>query len=1001
MALLGMVAGIVFLGMMAGLRTQQKARLQIAAASRMLQLSHAWANSPHLFDGMQVEAAEMAELGNEFEHDLERELFLRVTSNGYRGWAGVSVVPPAIVSRIESDNDEIRRVLADGGQLYYFLPGPTGMSEVADVASQSYASRQGGDNRLGGEDRKLVFAVRGKPQQNALRSHPALDWPCHELYPGPVQPWHRRQWHWNLNRTCPATASADLPQQAVLRIDVSTGGSDYLVPPAVTIDPPSFGRQAQARAIVNRGEVTAIEVIDPGYGYTSVPSVLLTAAVTGGSGAAATAGVGTCRMAMLDYTPAGAAAGSATWSTGYPSIDWDLADQRFQQLYDYCYHFRRPGAAWMIDPTVALDGRTWVDAAHMKLLYPVASTATPPNDRPAMDDSRDPINRFACGGYWLSQIVVSPVARSNLTTTAPNLLNTAAMSSADRQFYTQVVLTTFNYDNASRERLDTGEQGRTKHLLLLSQQLLRALLREAAAGTEGTSMTYYEDDFGLNPEQRWPVPNPPKPLPSPLPTGWLSSDEHIFPPPFKLMAISYLAFAAQVATRVPAPGAYPDNAWDDGQGVRAITLSAGGSGYTSDPAVLVSGGGGSGCLARAVRDAGGSVAQIVVLDPGTGYTAPPTVTLLGGGGSGAAATATIGPNWDLSKMQDEVKKLQRYCQRLHEVCLQWAARYASADPYDWGAPRPLNRMTAWDFPLLQWDLLPTGEHRPPTPALLPYLSTSAQDVLPNSGDLDLLGLISNRSQYSLFDRSGANLTARLTNERERPAWRRGLPYSTGVPTQAAAEDIDRSWKVIAARAPQNWGPSRGLAWFDMESNFDGSKPNPIYRISQQWLPPGSPGEQTSRPAAGYRAPADFDNAANLWYSWGDHARFNLSAPFAASERFREVVFWAVDWQAYEDFETARDPEYDARAFSTTSTDRGGSKSAFTDAQSFDYDEYRAGQAATDRNNNGRRYQEIGGSGDARGVKPDRGPLSANQRLRAEPVARYLYYDGRLFGGIRQ
>ena len=36
----------------------------------------------------------------------------------------------------------------------------------------------------------------------------------------------------------------------------------------------------------------------------------------------------------------------------------------------------------------------------------------------------------------------------------------------------------------------------------------------------------------------------------------------------------------------------------------------------------------------------------------------------------------------------------------------------------------------------------------------------------------------------------------------------------------------------------------------------------------------------------------------------DASNFNLAAPFAAAERCRQVVVWAVDWRSYEDFEEA-------------------------------------------------------------------------------------------------
>ena len=58
--------------------------------------------------------------------------------------------------------------------------------------------------------------------------------------------------------------------------------------------------------------------------------------------------------------------------------------------------------------------------------------------------------------------------------------------------------------------------------------------------------------------------------------------------------------------------------------VTAITVTSGGSGYTSEPAVTFSGGGGSGATAKAILS-GDKVALILVLTAGSGYTGAPTV----------------------------------------------------------------------------------------------------------------------------------------------------------------------------------------------------------------------------------------------------------------------------------------------------------------------------------------------------------------------------------------
>lgn len=78
------------------------------------------------------------------------------------------------------------------------------------------------------------------------------------------------------------------------------------------------------------------------------------------------------------------------------------------------------------------------------------------------------------------------------------------------------------------------------------------------------------------------------------------------------------------------------------QAVTAITVTNGGTGYTSAPAVALTGGNGTGATATAEIDAQGRVSKIIVSNPGTGYTAAPTVALTGGGGSNAAATASFG-----------------------------------------------------------------------------------------------------------------------------------------------------------------------------------------------------------------------------------------------------------------------------------------------------------------------------------------------------------------------
>lgn len=73
--------------------------------------------------------------------------------------------------------------------------------------------------------------------------------------------------------------------------------------------------------------------------------------------------------------------------------------------------------------------------------------------------------------------------------------------------------------------------------------------------------------------------------------------------------------------------------------VAALTLTSGGSGYTSDPIVTLTGGGGTG--ATAIAQTSAPVISIEIRNGGANYTSAPTVNITGGGGTGATATATI------------------------------------------------------------------------------------------------------------------------------------------------------------------------------------------------------------------------------------------------------------------------------------------------------------------------------------------------------------------------
>lgn len=75
--------------------------------------------------------------------------------------------------------------------------------------------------------------------------------------------------------------------------------------------------------------------------------------------------------------------------------------------------------------------------------------------------------------------------------------------------------------------------------------------------------------------------------------------------------------------------------------VNTITVTNGGSGYTTVPAVSFTGGGASVSATGTATVVANAVTGVTITNGGQGYTSAPTVVFTGGGGSSAAADATI------------------------------------------------------------------------------------------------------------------------------------------------------------------------------------------------------------------------------------------------------------------------------------------------------------------------------------------------------------------------
>jgi hypothetical protein len=81
--------------------------------------------------------------------------------------------------------------------------------------------------------------------------------------------------------------------------------------------------------------------------------------------------------------------------------------------------------------------------------------------------------------------------------------------------------------------------------------------------------------------------------------------------------------------------------------IQGLNLSNGGTGYTSAPSVVITGGGGSGATATAQIDTDSTsttyqqVIGLTLTSPGSGFTSEPTILISGGAGNGATAYASL------------------------------------------------------------------------------------------------------------------------------------------------------------------------------------------------------------------------------------------------------------------------------------------------------------------------------------------------------------------------
>ncbi|HYE07397.1 MAG TPA: hypothetical protein VEL07_17915, partial [Planctomycetota bacterium] len=152
-----------------GIRTQQVSRWRLFAAAKAMELVEAFNCADNGNGSIDYEAYNPWDTPASYRNlapDFESRVACRAL--------GCAPVPLDIARRLDSDGDEIRRALDDGGRLYYAQPaGSTGMRET-DLPLTPPPDAQ-----------RLVFIVAGHAQENAYNTFPWKAWPYRSSYPSP------------------------------------------------------------------------------------------------------------------------------------------------------------------------------------------------------------------------------------------------------------------------------------------------------------------------------------------------------------------------------------------------------------------------------------------------------------------------------------------------------------------------------------------------------------------------------------------------------------------------------------------------------------------------------------------------------------------------------------------------------------------------------------------------------------------------------------------------
>lgn len=170
LAIMGFAVVSVLMVFPLGLKEQQQARARLLSAAKTMELIEYFAGKSNSERMAEFETPEPWETRPFSYTNTRWDLETRLA----RFDSGIRPLPLDIAKRLDSDGDEIQRLLAEGAHLYY---ADAAMIPGVDIRIKNPSPPV--------EANKIIFAVSGYAQNNAVPVLPWKAWPYRAAYPSP------------------------------------------------------------------------------------------------------------------------------------------------------------------------------------------------------------------------------------------------------------------------------------------------------------------------------------------------------------------------------------------------------------------------------------------------------------------------------------------------------------------------------------------------------------------------------------------------------------------------------------------------------------------------------------------------------------------------------------------------------------------------------------------------------------------------------------------------